>query len=126
MEHILLVDDDANHRMSLRDLLDREGFVCVEVEDGEAALEKLSQTSFDLVITDLYMPVTNGFDLLVAMAKDHNLTTTPVIVTTKSADENLRRYVLGLGAATILVTPYPPRDLVSLVARTIHAATVNQ
>ena len=120
MKHILLVDDDASHRMSLRDLLEAEGFLCEESEDGEEAEEKLVSDSFDLVITDLNMPGVNGFDLLMAMAESDMLETTPVMVITGNLNEDIRKDVLGFGAAAVLFKPYQPTDLLSIVAKTIR------
>ncbi len=76
MKHILLVDDDARHRMRLRGLLEAEGYRCEEAQDGQEALEKLASGSFALVITDYLMPSASGFDLLRAMGKDNRLETT--------------------------------------------------
>jgi len=126
MEHILLVDDDASHRMNLRCLLEEEGFPCMEAEDGGKALEKLASGCFSLVITDLNMPEVNGLDLLVAMEKNNMLETTPVIVTTGEPNQGLRNYILGFGAATVFFKPYPPMDFVSIVAKTIKGATLQQ
>ena len=120
MKQILLVDDDASHRMTLRDLLELEGFRCEETEDGEEAEEKLVSDSFDLVITDLNMPGVNGFDLLMAMAEDDMLQTTPVMVLTGELNEEILKYVLGYGAAAVLFKPYPPRYLLSIVAKTFR------
>ena len=125
MPHILVVDDDVSHRVTLRDLLDGEGFLCMEAEDGEEALEYLASRSFDLVITDLNMPRVNGYDLLVGMAKTNIIESTPVIVVTGVPDENLRDHVLGLGAATVVFKPYPPMDLVSIVTKTISGVSLD-
>lgn len=120
MKHILLVDDDASHRMTLRDLLELEGFRCEETEDGEEAEEKLASDSFDLLITDLNMPGVNGFDLLMAMAEDSMLEATPVMVITGELDEEIRKYVLEYGAATILFKPCQPGYFLSIVAKTLR------
>ncbi len=121
MKHILLVDDDARHRMKLRGLLEAEGFRCEEAQDGQEALEKLASGSFALVITDFLMPRASGIVLLRAMGKDNMLETTPVIVITGELDEQIRKLGLELGAAAVvLVKPYQPTDLLSIVATTIN------
>ena len=120
MKHILLVDDDARHRMKLRGLLEAEGFRCEEAQDGQEALEKLASGSFDLVITDFLMPRASGFVLLREMGKDNMLETTPVIVITEELDEQIRKFSLELGAAAVLVKSYQPTDLLSIVATTIN------
>ena len=62
------------------------------------------------------MPRASGFDLLRAMGKDNMLETTPVIVITGELDEQIRKFGLELGAAAVLVKPYQPTDLLSIVA----------
>ena len=57
---ILIVDDDEVIRMLMRQFLESEGYSVVEAEDGRAALEKLAEQSFDLVILDIAMPGIDG------------------------------------------------------------------
>ena len=120
MKHILLVDDDVSHRMSLRDLLEAEGFRCEEAGDGKEALEKLASGPFNLVITDFHMPRVSGLALLVAMAKDNMLETTPVIVITGELDKEIRKDSLACGASAVLTKPYQPTELLSTVAKTMN------
>jgi len=123
MKHILLVDDDASYRVSLREILAAEGYGCEEAQDGEAGLKQLARGSFDLVISDLFMPRASGFDLLRGMAENNLLDTTPVIVTTGELDEKLRQYALGFRASSVLVKPYQVTDLLSIIANTISAGS---
>ncbi len=62
--HILVADDELAPRSILENLLTREGYEVVAVEDGEAALAQLNEHHFDLLITDLQMPKVNGLELL--------------------------------------------------------------
>jgi len=62
--HILIVDDDAQMRKSLANLLRRESYVITEAESGERALECLKTDVHDLIITDLHMEPMSGLDLL--------------------------------------------------------------
>ncbi len=57
---ILIVDDDEVIRMLLRQFLEGEGYVVVEAENGPAALEKVGEGSFDLIILDIAMPGLDG------------------------------------------------------------------
>ena len=61
---ILVVDDDKDIRDVLYDILTFQGFDAEVVEDGEIALEKLLQTPYDLLITDINMPKMDGIELL--------------------------------------------------------------
>ena len=58
---ILLVDDDESYRLLLRDMLMEEGHDVMLAEDGDQALERLDRVKIDLVISDVYMPVMDGF-----------------------------------------------------------------
>ena len=57
---ILIVDDDEVMRMLLRQFLEGEGYAVTEAEDGPAALERLAERSYDLVILDIAMPGIDG------------------------------------------------------------------
>ncbi|MEM3079714.1 MAG: response regulator [Thermoproteota archaeon] len=60
----LIVDDDADVRFTLRDVLETSGLEVDEAADGAAGLERLARDRFDLVLTDLRMPEIDGLELL--------------------------------------------------------------
>ncbi len=60
---ILVVDDEVSYRLLMKSLLVDEGYEVLLAEDGEEALEKLEETPIDLIISDIYMPVMDGFKL---------------------------------------------------------------
>ncbi|MCA9403071.1 MAG: response regulator [Candidatus Omnitrophica bacterium] len=62
---ILIVDDDVNFAESTLDVLTECGYTCAMVHDGEAAVKKLTERSYDLVISDIKMPVMNGGRLVI-------------------------------------------------------------
>ncbi len=61
---ILYAEDDDSLREVIVELLSSEGIECVPVRDGQEAVAKLRNESYDLIITDFQMPVMNGADLL--------------------------------------------------------------
>jgi two-component system response regulator PilR (NtrC family) len=63
-ENILIVDDEKDIRESLSTVLQTEGYICAEAEDGEKAIEKLESSNYDIVITDIVMPNLDGMKLL--------------------------------------------------------------
>lgn len=79
-ERILVVDDEDIIRESLSFVLKKEGYIVEEAGNGKAALDKLLQESFDLVITDLEMPVMKGIRLLEEVKK-LNMQTAVIIIT---------------------------------------------
>ena len=68
-ERILVVDDEDIIRESLSFILKKEGYIVDEAENGKVAYDKLKENSFDLVISDLEMPVMKGTQLLEEIKK---------------------------------------------------------
>ena len=68
---LLLVDDDDGMRRALRRALEHEGHSVIEATNGKHALERLQETTVDLVITDIIMPDTEGLELTFILHKTH-------------------------------------------------------
>jgi len=68
---LLVVDDEASIRRTLREILEYEDIAVEEAEDGEQALEKLRTTRYDAVLLDVKMPKRDGLDVLACMAAEH-------------------------------------------------------
>ena len=64
MHSILIVDDEVSIRHSLKDVLEEEGYKTVGAESGEACLETLRKTSFDVVLLDVWLPGIDGLETL--------------------------------------------------------------
>ena len=77
----LIVDDYSTARRLIKDSLEQIGFTCIETENVNQALGIIKQTKFDLVISDVYMPNENGFELLKNIRTDVNMNDLPVILT---------------------------------------------
>jgi signal transduction histidine kinase/CheY-like chemotaxis protein len=105
---ILIVDDRWENRAVIVNLLEPLGFVMVEAGDGEAGLAQLA-TQPDLVITDLAMPVMDGFEMLQALRQTHpNL---PVIVSSASVFEIDQTRSLSAGGNAFLAKPVRSPEL---------------
>jgi CheY-like chemotaxis protein len=111
---VLIVDDDADVRDAFRSILESEGYAIATVENGQEALDYLSDHSRPCVIVlDLMMPVLNGWDFLASQQSDPALATIPVVVVS-SAGETCRRH---LGHCEELPKPVGFDRLVATVAR---------
>ncbi len=116
-QRILVVDDSSDTRESLRLILGEAGYEVVEASEGRAALDLASRVPPDLVLTDLVMPGSDGFELLGCLRRDHGAGGPPVIVVSGFPDAE--QEALDRGAALFLPKPVDPGDLVSLVGKVL-------
>ena len=110
--HILVVEDDAAIREGVRILLEGEGYIVQEAEDGYQCLKKVSD-DIDLVILDIMMPKKDGLSVLKEMRRKKD--STPVILLT--AKDSVEDRVAGLdaGANDYLVKPFAFEELLARV-----------
>jgi CheY-like chemotaxis protein len=103
LRRVLVVEDDARQRESIRHLLAGPDVEIVEAADAAAALAHLSTTTFDCVVMDLSLPDLSGYELLEQMAEQEQVSFPPVIVYTGrslTADEEQR---LGRFSKSIII-----------------------
>ncbi len=116
MSRVLIVDDSADNLYLLRALLQGHGCEVEEARHGAEALAKARQHPPDLIITDLLMPVMDGYTLLRHWKADERLKTIPFIVYTATytqpQDEKL---ALSLGADIFIVKPVEPEPFMDRV-----------
>ena len=108
----LIVDDFSTMRRIVRNLLKESGFADAdEAEDGVAALNKLRNSKFDFVVTDINMPNMNGFQLLAEIKKDDKLKHLPVLMVTAEARKEDIVLAAQNGAAGYIVKPFTKATL---------------
>jgi DNA-binding response OmpR family regulator len=116
-KRILIVEDNEYERDGLANLLNGHNFDVDKAENGRFALEKLSSEEYDIVITDLMMPATDGLQFL------HKLRSTgsriPVLVIT--GNENLQSMLSAyqLGALDVIHKPFDFNELMDTISRVI-------
>ena len=71
MKRILVVDDEAQIRTMLTQMLEQEGYEVLTAENGEEGLTLVQKHAFDLVITDMIMPVKDGLKFIMELIKDY-------------------------------------------------------
>jgi CheY-like chemotaxis protein len=119
MATILIVDDYApNHRL-MSFVLEQNGYAVVPAYDGQQALDRLSSTPVDLVVTDLTMPRLDGLGLTKAVRADARYSGIPIIIVTASMKEQDHVRASGIGVDAFLTKPVDSEDLVREVSRLI-------
>lgn len=123
--HVLWVDDDPENRMFGRLVLEHEGFVVSEAEDGVAALEALERGErFQAVVLDLHMPRKNGREVLRQLRRSLATSRLPVIVLTASTSPEAEMELLQEGADDYLRKPMDPDRLVARLRAVLRRASV--
>ena len=111
--NVLIVDDSRAMRSVLKKVIAASGFPvgeCHEAENGAEALAALAARWIDVVISDIHMPVLDGFGLFRAMRGDPALRDLPVVfVTTEASGERLSE-LMALGARGYLRKPFRPEE----------------
>ncbi len=105
MANVLIVDDDKNFLLSFVDglMAQDDQFKVLTAENGKQALRVLKSNPIDLVITDLKMPVMDGFELLADMSRNHSRV--PVIVITAFGTPEIEERIRALGGLQYLEKP---------------------
>ncbi|WP_141333425.1 response regulator [Myxococcus sp. AB025B] len=119
----LVVDDSQAMRRSIMYALQRiSGMVCTEAQDGAEGLKKLTQGRFDLVLTDINMPLMDGLKLIhhIRQATDHR--GVPIVVITTEGAAADRERALALGASAYLVKPVQAKVVMDTVKHLLKLA----
>jgi two-component system, sensor histidine kinase and response regulator len=114
---ILLVEDNDINQQVARELLEHAGFVVDVADDGHMALERLSQSNYDLVLMDMQMPVMDGIAATREIRKLGRFEHMPVVAMTANAMELDRRKCLEAGMNDFLIKPIDPQEMAAILVR---------
>ena len=112
---ILVVDDDIGIRLMMRKLLESDGYQVITGEEGQSAVEAALDHRPDLVITDMDMPVTNGFKTIHLFRRDSEFQA-PVIVVSGVVEPRNAQQVLDAGASAFFPKPVDHAALLAKVS----------
>jgi CheY-like chemotaxis protein len=114
MQRILVIDDEAEMRALLEKSLGSSGYEVVSAADGKEALKLQRKTPANLVITDIFMPVMEGFETIAALRKE--FPQVPIIaISGKAVAPDFLAVAQRLGAVKALEKPFTFRDLLQAV-----------
>ena len=116
----LVVEDSPTMRQLIAFALKRiQGAKLVEVSDGIEALKKIAAEKFNLIITDITMPIMDGLKLISLIRENDQHRETPIIIITSDLSEEQRIIGLAVGANAYLTKPIQPAELLKLVSQFI-------
>ena len=118
---ILVVDDSPTERFFLTDLLKRSGYGVLTAENGEDALAKIRLERPSLVVMDVVMPGSSGFQVTRALNRDPETQSIPVILCTSKSTETDRIWGLRQGARDYVTKPVDGEILLAKIAELVHS-----
>lgn len=123
MARILFVEDDDEQRQLGAEVLEAEGHVVTQAEDGLRAIDKFQRDGFDLVVTDILMPNMEGIETISKIRKTQP--GIPVVALSgggRKGNLEFLEMAKKLGAVDTLAKPYGPDDLISVINRCLAAS----
>ena len=120
MFRILVVEDDAELRQLFRRVLEKNGYEALEAADGQEALDVLDRQYIDLIISDIMMPVMDGYELVRSL-RDAGISIPVLMITAKDAFDDIRRGFLS-GTDDYMVKPVNVNEMVLRVGALLRRA----
>ena len=111
-DKVLVVEDEAKIARTLRLYLEQAGYLVVAIQDGAQALPAFRHERPDLVILDLLLPHTDGWEICRQIRRESG---TPIIMLTARSEEADKLIGLELGADDYVTKPFSPREVVARV-----------
>lgn len=115
MARILIVDDSPTDVRVLGGLLERAGFQTLSASSAEEGIARARQEHPDLILMDVIMPGTNGFQATRILSRDPETSSIPVIIVTTKSMETDRIWGMRQGAKDFVTKPPNERDLVARI-----------
>jgi PAS domain S-box-containing protein len=120
---ILVVDDDSNTRDFFNSLLSAKGHLVLLAEHGKAALEIALRQKPDLVISDILMPIMNGYEFALSLRRQPSLKSVPLIFQTAVfPDTQTNAIAAACGVKDFIPKPTDPEEILQIVTRALKPA----
>ena len=116
VKRILIVDDSPTERLALTELLHKHGYHVFTSESGDEGVAKAKELLPDLILMDVVMPGTNGFQATRALTRDEATKNIPVILCTTKDQETDKVWGMRQGAMDYLTKPVDSAALIAKIA----------
>ena len=121
-KRLLLIDDDPNLILLVKDYLEFRGYKVITAENGREALEILEKQIPDMIICDVMMPEMDGYTLVQQIREDDRINWIPVLFLSAKGQSHDRVKGLNTGADVYMVKPFEPEELVAQVESSLKQA----
>ncbi len=117
---ILVVENETSNRILIERVLSTRGYRCLSASNGREALDILDREKVDLILTDLSMPVLDGYKATQLMRARPGLANVPIVAVTAFALNDEGEAARQIGCTEYLTKPFKPRQLLEVVARLLN------
>ncbi len=124
MSRILIVEDESQMRLGLKDNLELEGYEVSFADDGKSGLDIVLSETFDLIILDVMLPGMSGFDI--CKKARHEGIETPIIMLTAKGEEIDKVLGLEIGADDYITKPFSLRELLARIKAILRRSDFRQ
>jgi len=114
---ILVIENEVSNRILIERVLSTSGYYCLSASNGREALEILDRERVDLILTDLSMPVLDGYRTTQLIRSRPALVNVPIVAVTAYALNDENEAALQIGCNEYLTKPFKPRQLLEVVDR---------
>lgn len=123
-QRILVVEDHEPLLNAVRDILEMEGYIVLTATDGMKALQMMKDACPDMIISDILMPVMDGFAFFDKVSTSSEWASIPFIFLTTEAGKKQVQKGMALGAKAYITKPFDPQALLGVVHA--HLSSVDQ
>ncbi len=123
MSKLLIVDDEINIRLVVKEYAEFEGYETAEAENGMQAIEMVKEQDFDLIIMDVMMPKLDGYSACKEIKKIKNI---PVIMLSARGEEYDKLFGFEIGIDDYVVKPFSPKELMARIKVVLKRNTVSE
>lgn len=120
MKNIIVIEDDNKMREGLVEILNEEGYLVDSAENGQAGLDKIKKKDFDIVLTDLVMPLMGGMDVL-RETKRMKPKTNVIMITAFATIENAVE-AMKAGASDYITKPFKIDEVQTKIRKVLAEA----
>ncbi|KFC71812.1 response regulator [Devosia neptuniae] len=117
---VLTVDDSRTILAMLHHTLSNAGFEVLQAEDGKQGLDLLKTQDFDVIITDINMPVMDGIEFIRHVRATGQHQSLPILILTTETSQDKRDQGKAAGGTGWIVKPFDPEKLISVIHRVVH------
>src|SRR5215472_16986225 len=114
---ILIIENEVSNRLLIERVLSTRGYRCISASNGLEALNILDKENVDLVLTDLSMPVLDGYRTTQLIRERPTMASVPIVAVTAYALNDENEAAMQIGCNEYLTKPFKPRQLLEVVDR---------